>query len=143
MVPNQLLQKFPAKGFTATTRLEFTPRAEGDTTGLVVMGQDYAALMVTRGANGLDVKRVTCRDAPQGNAETVDATASGLKNPIWLRVSVETEAMCTFSYSTDGEKFTISGPPFPARGGHRIGARVGLVCIGTGGHADFDWFRIE
>ncbi len=143
MVPNQLLQKLPAPSFTATTKLEFTPRAEGDATGLVVMGQDYAALMVTRGANGLDVKRITCRDAAQGNAETVDATASGLKNPIWLRVSVEPEAMCTFSYSADGEKFTTLGEPFPARAGRWIGAKVGLVCIGNGGHADFNWFRIK
>ena len=143
MAPNLLLQKFPAPSFKATTNLEFTPRVEGDTTGLVVMGEDYAALMVRRGADGFDVKRVTCRDAAQGNAETVDATANGLKNPIWLRVSVEPEAMCTFSYSVDGKKFTILGEPFPARAGRWIGAKVGLTCIGNGGYADFDWFRIE
>ena len=183
MAPNLLLQKFPAPRFTATTKLELDPRAEGDTAGLVVMGEDYAALMLGPGANGLNVKRVTCRDAAQGNAETVDAAASGLKNPIWLRVSVEPEALCTFSYSADGKKFTTLGTPFPARAGRWIGAKVGLVCLGTaqetlrgraracpplawlprgrgrgaprpyhnakvedadiGGHADFDWFRIE
>ena len=36
----------------------------------------------------------------------VDATVTGLKNPIWLRVSVEPEAMCTFSYSSNGNEFT-------------------------------------
>jgi beta-xylosidase len=143
MVPNLLLQKLPAQMFTATTKLEFTPRAKGDATGLVVMGEDYTALMVTQGPNGLDVKRVTCHDAAQGNRETVDATASGLKNPIWLRVSVETEAKCTFSYSSNGKEFTVLGSPFAARPGRWIGAKVGLVCIGTGGHADFDWFRID
>ena len=147
-VPNQLLQKFPAPRFTATTKLEFNPRAEGDTTGLVVMGQDYAALMVTRGVNGLDVKRVTCRDAAQGNPESVDATAHGLvaagfslrgkgapvkgaATGIWLRVSVEMEAMCAFSYSVDGKKFTTLGEPLPARAGRWIGAKVGLICIGN------------
>jgi beta-xylosidase len=112
-------------------------------TGLVVMGEDYAALMVTCGANGFDVKRITCGDAAQGNPEIVDATASGLKNPIWLRVSVEPEAMCIFSYSSNGKEFTVLGSPFSARAGRWIGAKVGLVCIGNGGHADFDWFRVE
>jgi beta-xylosidase len=141
-VPNLLLQKFPAPIFTATTKLEFAPRAKGDTAGLVVMGEDYAALLVARGANGFDVKRVSCRDAAHGNAETVDATATGLKNPIWLRVSVEPEAMCTFSYSVDGKKFTTLGESFPARAGRWIGAKIGLVCIGNGGQADFGWFRV-
>ncbi|HUI05688.1 MAG TPA: glycoside hydrolase 43 family protein [Verrucomicrobiae bacterium] len=180
-VPNQLLQKIPAPRFTATAKLEFNPRAESDATGLVVMGEDYGALMVCRSTAGFDVKRVTCQDTAQGNAETVDArvrgpVAAGLPsadgvsqtrlslrgkgapvkgaatgktallstpvNPIWLRVSVEPEALCTFSYSADGKKFTVLGSPFPARAGRWIGAKVGLVCLGTGGHADFDWFRV-
>jgi len=142
MMPNQLLQKLPAARFTATTKLEFNPLTEGDAAGLVVMGEGYGALMVTRGADGLDVRRITCRDAAQGNSETVDATVSGLTNPIWLRVSVEPDAMCTFSYSINGNEFAVLGSPFSVRAGRWIGAKVGLVCLGNGGHADFDWFRI-
>ena len=40
--PNLLLQKLPAEAFTATTRLTFTPRVEGEQVGLLVMGLDYA-----------------------------------------------------------------------------------------------------
>jgi len=183
-VPNLLLQKFPAPNFTATTKLEFNPRSDDDTAGLVVMGEDYAALLVSRSTAGLDVKRVTCRKASEGNPETVDATTtvlgaadttfspleghpaaagswphprrtrrsaslhnsaspSTLSKPIWLRVSVEPEALCKFSFSTDGKKFTVVGSPFSARPGRWIGAKVGLLCLGTTGHADFDWLRIR
>lgn len=46
-VPNLLLQKLPAAAFTATTKLTFTPRFEGEQTGLIMMGMDYARLSIT------------------------------------------------------------------------------------------------
>ena len=38
--------------FTATTKLTFTARAEGDSTGLVIMGADYAWLGLVKRGNG-------------------------------------------------------------------------------------------
>ena len=56
--------------------------------------------------------------------------------------------MVTFAYSTDGTTFTRVGPPFQAREGKWIGAKVGVFATGTGtrreyGYADLDWFRVE
>ena len=37
-VPNLLLQKFPAEEFTATTKLKVVAKADGQQSGLIVMG---------------------------------------------------------------------------------------------------------
>jgi beta-xylosidase len=147
-IPSQLLQKFPAPKFTATTRMELSAESVTEA-GLIVMGPSYAALVVSRGADGLQVRRITSGTPGRGGSATQPdqpgESAAGLSCPLWLRVTVEPEAQCTFSYSTDGENFKSLGEAFPARGagGTWMGSRVGLFCIGEGGHADFDWFRIE
>ena len=47
-VPNLLLQKTPSDNFTATMKLTFrpNPKYKGERTGLVVMGMDYAGLIL-------------------------------------------------------------------------------------------------
>ena len=47
-VANLLLQKAPAPNFTATMKLTFKPveKYKGERTGLVVMGMDYAGLIL-------------------------------------------------------------------------------------------------
>jgi beta-xylosidase len=143
LVPNQLLQKLPAPAFQATAKLEFTPRTDRDTVSLIVMGQDYAGLRLGRAGNDYTVAQITCTNAPQGGTEALQETAELPPGPVWLRVSVEPGAECSFSYSTDGTQFRTLGPPFRAREGRWIGAKFGLVCLGGGGHADIDWVRIE
>jgi Beta xylosidase C-terminal Concanavalin A-like domain len=65
------------------------------------------------------------------------------RGPVWLRVEVQPEAQCKFSYSRDGRAFEPLGAPFVAGPGRWIGAKVGLVSSGKSGHADFDNFVIE
>ena len=50
--PFLLLQKFPARLFTAETALEFAPASDGEQAGLVVMGQSHATLALRRTENG-------------------------------------------------------------------------------------------
>ena len=52
-VPNLLLQKFPAPAFTATAKLSVFPKTDGERTGLVVMGLDYASVSVAKRPEGL------------------------------------------------------------------------------------------
>ena len=68
--------------------------------------------------------------------------------PLNLRVNVNEQAECRFSYSTDGKDFTAFGQSFQARPGVWVGAKVGLFCqhVGPGesrGYADFAWFHVE
>lgn len=55
--------------------------------------------------------------------------------------------LCTFSYSIDGQRYQPIGEPFQAVAGVWIGAKVGVFYVnpnitGSGGHADFRWFRV-
>jgi beta-xylosidase len=145
--PNLLLQKFPAPVFTATTRISFTALNEGDKTGLVVMGMDYAYVSLQRKRGDLFISQAVCPNADKGSAETVALEVKVNSNSCWLRVRVQEGAVCTFSFSLDGKSFSPAGQPFKARQGRWIGAKVGIFAIGVGsaselGYADYDWFRV-
>jgi len=147
-VPNLLLQKFPAPEFTVTTKLTFTPRSDDEETGLIVMGLDYAYVSVKKKPLGLFVSQTVVKDAESGakGKESVGSAVQG--NTLYLRVKVSKDAICNFSYSSDGTTFSPAGEPFKARQGKWIGAKVGLFAVRTGkaresGYADFDWFRVE
>lgn len=150
--PNLLLQKFPAPVFTVTTKVEYNVElnaASGKKAGLLVMGNDYAYIAVSRDSAGFRVTQTVCKNANnQGNEEVIAQQTVGA-GAVYLRVSVsDTASLCTFSYSTDGQQFHAFGKPFTAKEGRWIGAKVGLFCTAKagsriGGYADFDWFRIS
>jgi Glycosyl hydrolases family 43/Pectinesterase/Beta xylosidase C-terminal Concanavalin A-like domain len=112
---NLLLHKFPARSFTATTTID----AQAKRAGLVVFGRDYAALVIDRGT----LTRITARNADQGGAETELARVD-VQGPVRLRVTVTPHAVARFSFSTGGA-FQPLGPPFVARPGKWVGAKVG------------------
>ncbi|HEX8142762.1 MAG TPA: glycoside hydrolase 43 family protein [Pyrinomonadaceae bacterium] len=147
-VPNLLMQKFPAPEFTATTKVTFTPRTDDEKTGLIVMGLDYAYVSVKKKADGLYISQTVCKDAESHAKEKESAEARLKSDTFYLRVKVSQNAVCNFSYSTDGNNFSPVGEPFTARKGKWIGAKVGLFAVRIGttretGYADFDWFRVE
>jgi beta-xylosidase len=157
-LPNLLLQKFPAPEFTVSTKITFTPRANGEKTGLIVMGLDYAYVSVRKKPDGFHVSQTVGKDADRhtpekengdvllpGRAVTVQPSQSVT---IYLRVEVRKGAVCRFSYSLDGKHFSPISDPFTARQGKWIGAKVGIFALGgeqarETGYADFDWFRVE
>ena len=149
-IPNLLLQKVPAPEFTATMKFTFkpNPQIKGERTGLVMMGQDYATLTIENTAGGLVLSQTECLRAERGTPEVINATAT-LKDPtVYLRVTVKSGMVCTFSYSADGNKFTELGKAFQAKEGRWIGAKVGMFCSrpvrnNDGGQIEVDWFRVE
>ncbi len=76
--PNLLLQKFPTENFTATAKVKFTPNPEfkprGENAGLVVMGQDYAALKIVDTPEGFVLQQVVCKKALNGKEENIVAS---------------------------------------------------------------------
>jgi hypothetical protein len=147
-VPNLLLQKFPAEEFTATAKVTLNPRFEGEKFGLIVMGLDYSYVGVVNKGGKLFVAQAGAKDADKGFAETENVPYQLNEKTFYLRVKVEKGALCQFSFSTDGAKFTNLGVPFKAREGKWIGAKVGLFFTRPGkfndaGAADVDWFRFE
>ncbi|MFT3738092.1 MAG: glycoside hydrolase 43 family protein [Breznakibacter sp.] len=151
-LPNVLMQKFPAPGFTATAKIKFTVEWDvwqGKQTGLVVMGNDYAYLSLGKDERGYKVRQVVCKDANTGGTESVVAEARVSTNELYLRVDVTApDAGCRFSFSEDGTAFTPIGGEHMARPELWIGAKIGLFATAepgfrNGGYADVDWVRIE
>lgn len=146
--PHLLLQKLPAPGFTATTKLDASELLLGEKSGLVMMGMDYALLSVASEEDGYHLQLATCEDARGQNPETVEERIELASSEIFLQVEMEAGGLCQFRYSKDGETYADIGDPFQAREGRWIGAKVGLVAIkpektGAYGQAIFDYFRID
>ncbi|MGM1056542.1 MAG: glycoside hydrolase family 43 protein [Bacteroidota bacterium] len=146
--PNLLLQKFPAEEFTTSTKLTFHPneKLENEKVGLVVMGMAYAYLALESKNDGIYLKYVVNENAEKGNEEKEQVLKKLNGNSIVLRVKVNKNATCTFSYSEDGKTFTPVKGSFTAQPGKWIGAKVGIFAlqeekINDSGYADFDWFR--
>ena len=161
---NLLLQKTPSDNFTATMKLTFKPteKYKGERTGLVVMGLDYAGLILENTDKGLVLSQVSCPKADKGTSETVNGTVDLKDNTIYLRAKFTSDGkkisksegghdllvMCHFSYSLNGKKFQPLGKPFQVKEGKWIGVKVGMFCTrpaivtNDGGWTDVDWFRI-
>lgn len=147
-ISNLLLQKFPAPEYKATAKLTFHARFDGEEVRLVVMGMDYGSLALKRENGKLELQSVTCQKADKGGKEEITETQAVDTSTVYMRVTVQKEAVCSFSYSTDGVKFTEIGKSFKAREGRWIGVKVGFVALRDGvtndaGTADIDWFRVE
>jgi beta-xylosidase len=146
-VPNLYLQKFPAPAFTATAKLSFNPRQEGEQTGLVIMGTSYAAIVLKQAGGTIRYTVLQHQDAEHGGSVKKTVPVDLDRREVYLRVSVSDTARCRFSISTDGQEFTPAGEIFTAVPGKWIGAKVGLFALGSirtndTGWADYDWFRI-
>jgi beta-xylosidase len=153
MVPNLLLQKFPAKNFTASAKIKLTVEEakSGKKAGLIIMGMDYAALQITHDEKGFYIQQTEVKNAAKGGEEVVNEAQKLAKNEAYFKVEVTgkgIDASCQFSYSEDGKNYKKMGKPFTAVPGKWIGAKVGLYSVSTkeskrGGYADIDWFEIS
>jgi beta-xylosidase len=134
---NLLLQKFPARAFTAETLLEGALQT-GEEAGLAVVGKVSAELALEKTAAGpqlvlrIDGQARFSRELPSPTVK--------------LRVAVQDGGVCRFSFASGTEWVEIP-VDFQAQKGVWIGARVGLYAMSHGlaapaSHADFDWFRI-
>ena len=72
-VANMLLQKTPADKFAVTLKLGFHPKGVGERTGLVVMGHDYAGLILESTVDGIVLSQLQCKDASKGGSEQTNA----------------------------------------------------------------------
>ncbi len=141
-----LAQKLPARAFAVETTLELAPSddstglAAGDIrAGLVVMGEQHAAIAVCPAGSG--VRLVMLVDGKEVSAAPLASSAPR------LAVEVADGGLCQFSYAAGDGPLQPIGPEFQAAAGKWIGAKVGLFSItadpGASGSADFDYFRFS
>ena len=155
LVPNMLLQKTPADKFTVTTKLRFTSKADGQFGGLIMMGLDYAALVVRRTSDKFELVQMTCKAADKGKAqtETVIATLEptakdkidykpGIHEDIYLQLTVN-DSKVRFAYSLSNKKWIECGDEFQMKEGKWIGAKFGFVAAETDAKADRGWIDAD
>jgi len=156
--PNLLLQKLSAPQFTATAKVRFAAKENGQCGGLVMMGMDYEALFLECCDDHFQLKRVSCKDADKGGQESVAYIATfnpterdtilyspALYLDIYLRVTVQ-NGKCRWAYSTDGRRYHKINGDFTLRQGKWIGAKIGFAATcrnrkANRGWLDVDWIR--
>lgn len=144
--PNLLLQKFPAEEFSATAKLTFNSRLNGESTGLIIMGLDYSYLCF-KNDNGklyLSQKTGTFDKTILENESKPILIAN---NTIYLRVKIKKGGVCNFFYSLDDKEYKSIGNEFLAKEGKWIGGKVGLFALSEkvtndSGNVAVDWFRV-
>ncbi|WP_302321258.1 glycoside hydrolase 43 family protein, partial [uncultured Duncaniella sp.] len=163
-LPNLLLQKFPARNFTATAKVQFFPRKkdgklmEGERAGIVVMGYNFGTLSLMSRKDGIYLVQTECYKANKGGEESeVEAVKVDDGKEMYLRMRLDYTgpkvpkqkpdytAEATFYYSFDGKKYTKIGNPVKVDVGHWIGAKFGMYCSRSwssndSGWLDIDWF---
>ena len=156
---NLLLQKTPAKNFTATAKMRFASKEDGQYGGVIMMGMNYQALVVHRVGKQFLLQQLYCKDADTGGIEVEKTLATfqptdvdtipyspAIYLDIYLQMRVS-EGKCQFAYSLDGKRYKKVGDIFAMRQGKWIGAKMGLISErknikGNRGWLDVDWFRI-
>ncbi|WP_441764311.1 glycoside hydrolase family 43 protein [Flavobacterium sp. W22_SRS_FK3] len=147
-VPNLLLQKLPANEFTATTKITFNSRFDGEYTGLLIMGLDYSFLCLKQEDGKLFLSQKTALKSDKKGIESESKKITVKENTIYLQVKVKAGGICNFLYSEDGQKFNPVGESFTAREGKWIGAKIGFLALREGiindaGNVAIDWFRVS
>lgn len=167
--PNIIVQKFPAFSFSATMKARVGAKQDGEEAGIIIQGRSYARLGLRSAGDDFELVYTECIGADKGNAEkprvvasiSADIIGAGIRSArlkdVWLRVNVAqgpippkmlgSAALCTFSYSLDGESWTPVDASFTASVGKWIGATIGFYAIAPRdakdrGWIDVDYFRI-
>ncbi|MCA9260941.1 MAG: glycoside hydrolase 43 family protein [Planctomycetales bacterium] len=127
--PNLLLQKFPAREFRCTCRVDASSLQAGDRAGMVVMGLDYAYLAVERTSDDFRIVRRDCLRADRGEKETTIGSRPLPSAEVELRIDVRTGALCRFAFRELNGDWQSLGSEFAAKPGRWIGAKIGLFAL--------------
>ena len=158
--PNLLLQKTPADNFTATAKLELTAKDQNQMGGMIMMGHDYAALVVKRVGNEFQLQMITNHSADKASSkeevkvlDTLKPTSAdkidyqpAIHEAVYMRMVVKDSKM-QYYFSKDGKSYKKVGDEFVMKEGKWIGAKMGFVAKEPAGKTnrgwiDVDWFRV-
>lgn len=152
-VPNVLCQKISAPVYSITAKLKLVSDDILDCAGVIVTGSEYASITLSARTDGQKGYRVSLLQGEGSNdfrdeRETDDAMMDATDPFVYLMVSIQDNALCTFSYSLDNVHFIQIGKDFQATPDSWVGAKIGIYCINKSyessvGYADFDWVKLN
>ena len=144
-VPNLYLKKFEGETGADTLRATISATADGQQSGLVIMGRSYCRIAFILSGGRFTVARSLCQDADQGGKEvtekiaTVDARRfnAGAKDcytcDVTFLIRYKKGVVCALSYSVNGEPYTEAVDGYLAREGKWIGAKYGVYSLAPEG----------
>lgn len=147
--PNLLLQKIQAPSFKATTAIDASNLEEGQRAGLLMSGAQHSYIAVENRGGEFKLVAYYGKFDNCGFEPSEDAVIDLESAELLLRVEMNEDQKCYYSYSLDGVNFLpIGKEEYSVTKGRWIGAKVGLFCINPtvydgNGYADFDYVRIE
>ena len=128
--PNLLLQKFPARNFSATTKLHAGFQHVGELSGLIIYGERYAALALEQrdGIRKIILLAAWMSDTGVLHQQQRDIADWPSNKPLWLRVNVAAGGICHFSYGGNNIDWQHVSPCFAAGKGKWVGAKLGIFA---------------
>ena len=110
------------------------------------MGLDYSYLGVTYRQGKLYISQFTATDADKGTTESESVPIQLASGDLRMLIKCTDDAVCSYQYSTDSTGLRALGPPFKAREGRWIGAKIGFFFNRPGkfndaGSAEIDWIH--
>ena len=136
---NTITQKLMGSRGVISTEMSTENMIPGQVAGLTYLcGRDINWIGVVKDEEGCWLKAVTAGITYHG-PDIGNGT-------VWLGSELNVEGSTHFSFSVDGAGFVPFGGECKMGGGFWKGARIGLFnynCTGSGGYADFNWFRYK
>ena len=147
MARNTLTQRIIGPSCTGNTALDISKMTEGDFAGLCLLQKEYGLLGVKFENSKKQIFQINVKNKDN---EAIFDLPKNQKN-VYFRAECnfkEKVDLANFYYSLDGKEWIKIGQPLkmPYTLPHFMGYRFGLFNYATkniGGHADFDYFRIE
>lgn len=128
-----LSRLMPCRDFDMDVRLTVSA-GESTRAGIGMMGERYAYAALCG-----DAIRLFHGAKDGAEREILSRPCETAKLLLRLRVR---KGLAAFFYGTEGREPVALGEPFPMAPGGWTGARPGIFCIGSGGHADIRSVRI-
>ncbi|MFD2118020.1 glycoside hydrolase 43 family protein [Paenibacillus yanchengensis] len=169
--PNLLMQKFPASTFTASVKMDVTMLQSADKVGLIVFGQQYCYLAVSRTEHtkelaitlvvGDDVVETTHYSVVDSVNEVLEKTHYSAVNStdevlgtrhylvvdsteeIILQVAVSEGGLCRFSYELVEGVVQHCEYAFQAKPGHWVGAKIGMFAHAESNHSNVGFVDVD
>jgi len=135
---NMLTQKTMGFESEASTKIDCSALKDGDHVGLLCMGNRFMGIGILK-----EDGRCSLYMEHDGQRTIVQPFK---QKTVYLKVDIDSQQnQHSFSFSTDGKKYSTAGDPFAMRMGSWKGARIGLYLYNntgvTGGKASIDYFH--
>lgn len=143
-LPQLFLQKVQYKNFTVNVKCRLNLTNDGDETGFIVFGKEYAYVCVTRrnGRNYIEIRQGTIGcdgDEPLSANQPYDRTTVNFR----LSAKYENHDLLSYKFSSCGKTFDHK---FYASRGVWTGAKIGIFARSdskSDGFATFEYFRVN